>query len=515
MQDNVGAFLTKRARRSPNQEAVVDLAGGQRFNYRELNGRANAMADALGQRGVRPGDRVGLLTYNCVEFVESFFALAKLGAVVVPLNWRLVADELNFILKDSGTTVLIYGVEFAEVVADLQARAVDGPDISLWIEVGPADDRQLFAENYDEVLSTGAHDEPEITSGDDDVLFIMYTSGTTGLPKGVVHTHSTMMWAMLTIAATSDIREADRYVIVLPMYHVGALTPVLSNVYIGGSTILMRQFDPAGMWHVIETEKATSTLAVPAMLNFMLMVPDFTERDLSALRWIMSGASPVPAALIEKYMDLGIEIHQVYGLTECGGPGCVISTADAIDHIGSAGKAFFHTEARVVDEEGQDVPPGAPGEVILRGRHNMVGYWNNPDATGQALRNGWLYTGDVATIDEEGFVTIQDRIKDLVISGGENVYPAEVENVILQHPDVAEVAVIGQPSEAWGESPLAVVVRSDEGLSAADILKFCDGKLARYKLPKGVEFIDEIPRNPTGKPLKRILREQFPGPASE
>jgi len=515
VQDNIGAFLTKRARRSPRQEAVVDLANGQRLDYRELNGRANAMADALSQRGVRPGDRVGLLTYNCVEFVESFFALAKLGAVVVPLNWRLVADELNFILKDSGTTGLIYGVEFAEVVADLQGRAADGPDISLWIEVGPADDRQLFAENYDEVLSSGAHDEPEITAGDDDVLFIMYTSGTTGLPKGVVHTHSTMMWAMLTIAATSDIREADRYVIVLPMYHVGALTPVLSNVYIGGSTILMRQFDPAGMWNVIETEKATSTLAVPAMLNFMLMVPDFTQRDLSALRWIMSGASPVPAALIEKYMDLGIEIHQVYGLTECGGPGCVISTADAMDHIGSAGKAFFHTEARVVDEEGQDVPPGAPGEVILRGRHNMVGYWNNADATGQALRNGWLYTGDVATIDDEGFVTIQDRIKDLVISGGENVYPAEVENVILQHPSVTEVAVIGQPSEAWGESPLAVVVRSDDGLSAADILKYCDGKLARYKLPKGVEFIDEIPRNPTGKPLKRILREQFPGPAAE
>jgi len=515
LQDNIGTFLTKRARRSPKQEALYDIASGQRLDFRELNFRVNALADALSARGINKGDRVGLLMFNCVEFVESFYALAKLGAVVVPLNWRLVADELGFILKDSGTSALIYGVEFAEVTADIQSRGAEGSDISLWLEVGPAADRQAFAANYNEALAEGSRDEPEVNSGDDDVLFIMYTSGTTGLPKGVVHTHTTMMWAMLTIGATSDVREADRYVIVLPMYHVGALTPVLSNVYLGGSTIMMRQFDPAAMWEVIEGENVTSTLAVPAMLNFMLMVPDFQKRDISNLRWIMSGASPVPAALIQKYMDIGIEIHQVYGLTECGGPGCVISTADAIDHIGSAGKAFFHTEARVVDEGGADVAPDTPGEVILRGRHNMVGYWNNPDATAKAIRDGWLYTGDVAIIDEDGFVTIQDRIKDMIISGGENVYPAEVENIILQHPQVTEVAVIGQPSEVWGESPLAVVVRQEDALTAADILKYCDGKLARYKLPKGVEFIDEIPRNPTGKPLKRILRDQFPGPAQE
>ena len=515
MQDNIGVFLANRARRSPNQEALVDLASGERFDFQQLNRRVNALADALRGRGINKGDRVGLLMFNCTEFVEGFYALAKLGAVVVPLNWRLVPDELSFILKDSGTTALIYGIEFAEAAADIQARGAEGSDISQWFEVGPADERQVFALDYAAELAAGSPIEPDVTSGDDDVLFIMYTSGTTGLPKGVVHTHTTMMWAMITISATSDVREADRYVIVLPMYHVGALTPVLAGVYLGGSTIMMRQFDPAAMWQVLEDEKATSTLAVPAMLNFMLMVPDLDKRDISNLRWIMSGASPVPAALIEKYAGIGIEIHQVYGLTECAGPGCVIATADAMDHIGSTGKAFFHTEVRVIDEDGKDMPPGEPGEVVLRGRHNMVGYWNNPEATAQAIRGGWLHTGDVAVIDQDGFVTIQDRIKDMIISGGENVYPAEVENVILQHAGVAETAVIGQPSAAWGESPLAVVVRKEDGLSAADILKHCDGKLARYKLPKGVEFVDEIPRNPTGKPLKRILREQFPGPAPE
>ncbi len=515
MANGVGGFLTKRAYRDPEMEALVDVATERRFNYAELNARANAMANAFRQRGVAKGDRVALLLLNGIEFVESFFGLAKLGAVVVPLNWRLVADELSYILKDSGAETLVYGCEFGEVVADLHDRGGEGSDIGTWLEVGDIDGRQPFSEPYESVLAAAPTAEADTDTRGEDLLFIMYTSGTTGMPKGVVHTHDTITWAIHTIGATVDQQMGDRYVVALPMYHVGALTPAINLIYSGCTGILLRQFDPKVMWQVIADEKATTTLAVPAMLNFMLMVPEFDQFDYSRLRWIMSGASPVPVSLIEKYADLGIEIHQVYGLTECGGPGCVIGTADAMTHIGSTGKAFYHTEVRVVNEDGSDVPPGQPGQVLLRARHNMKEYWNLPEATKETLRGGWLHTGDVALMDAEGFVTIHDRLKDLIISGGENVYPAEVENVILQHEGVAEVAVIGQPSEAWGESPFAAVVRKDETLTEAAVLQFCEGKLARYKLPKGVGFVDEIPRNPTGKPLKRILREQFPGPAKE
>jgi acyl-CoA synthetase (AMP-forming)/AMP-acid ligase II len=229
----------------------------------------------------------------------------------------------------------------------------------------------------------------------------------------------------------------------------------------------------------------------------------------------MSGASPVPPSLIQSYADLGFEIHQVYGLTESCGPGCVIGPDDALTHIGSTGKAFFHTDIRIVDEQGADVGPGVPGEILIRGRHVMAGYWNRPEATAETITDGWLRTGDIAVRDADGFVYIQDRIKDMIISGGENVYPAEIEDVLLSHPGIADVAVLGMPSVRWGESPLAVVVRADPGLDEEAVLAHCDGRLARFKLPKRAVFTDVIPRTPTGKALKRVLREQFSFDAPE
>lgn len=515
MDNNIGLFLSKRAMLNPTLEAVIDHASGRRFSFRELNARANRVAHAIGQRGVAKGDRVALLLMNGVEFVECFFALAKIGAVAVPVNWRLTADELSFILKDAGAQTLIYSNDFAEVVGDLHERGAAGTDIRQWIEVGPQDDRAPFAEAYEAMLADGSEVEPDIAARDDDLLFIMYTSGTTGLPKGAMHTHATVLWATITIKATADIRFADRYSIALPLFHVGALTPVIGNIHGGITSVLLRQFDPAAMWRIFAEERITTSLAVPAMLNFMLQVPTREEDDYSSLRWIMSGASPVPVALMERYRDLGIEIHQVYGLTECCGPGCLISPDQAMQRIGSTGKAFFHTDVRVVDGEGRDVAPGEPGEVIIRAPHNMVGYWNQPEATAETIRDGWLHTGDIALVDADGFLTIHDRVKDMLISGGENVYPAEIENAILRHDKVADVAVIGMPSARWGESAFAVVVAKDDSLTEADIFAHCQNHLARFKQPRGVAFVGEIPRNPTGKPLKRILREQFPGPAPE
>jgi acyl-CoA synthetase (AMP-forming)/AMP-acid ligase II len=342
----------------------------------------------------------------------------------------------------------------------------------------------------------------------------MYTSGTTGLPKGVVHTHDTTMWALFTFAATADVHEGDRYLAALPMFHVGALTPITCNVYQGTTSIVMREFDPVRAWELMGEEKITGGLLVPAMLNFMIQVNDLERFDYSSLRWIQSGASPLPVSLIQQYADLGIAIHQIYGLTESCGPACLITSDDALTRIGSTGRSFFHTDVRVVDETGEDVEPEEHGEVWVAGRHIMKEYWNRPDATAETItQDGWLRTGDVAVMDEDGFVYIQDRIKDMIISGGENVYPAEIENVILTHPAVTEVAVIGQPSEKWVESPFAVVVRKDDSVMEQDILDHCDGKLARFKLPKGAAFIEVIPRNANGKVLKRLLREKFPGPA--
>ena len=513
MRNNLGLFVGKRAKLQPNQEAILDYASGKRMTYKELDVRCNRFGNGLLSNGLAKGDRVATLLMNGSEFVEVFFGGAKAGGVIVPLNWRLVADELSFILTDSGAETLIFGTEFAQVVTELHRRGDEGTQVKNWIHVGEASDRPAFATGYEDLVEGGSQDEPGSDACDDDLLFIMYTSGTTGLPKGVMHTHNTTMWGSLTALTTADVRYGDRYLICLPLFHVGALNPLLSTIHAGGSLVIMREFDPTQIWQAYADEKITVTIAVPAMLNFMLKTYDATAYDLSSLRWIMSGAAPVPATLIENYAALGFEIHQVYGLTETCGPACLISPEDAVKRAGSTGKAFFHTDVKVVDPEGHEVKPNETGEVLIRGPHIMKGYWNRPEATAETVIDGWLHSGDVAMVDDEGFVYIQDRIKDMIISGGENVYPAEIENVLSALPGLEEVAVIGLPSPKWGESPLAVVVKSDENLTDSDVLDFCKGKLAPFKLPKSVEFIDVIPRNPTGKVLKRLLREQFPGPA--
>ncbi len=509
MENNIGQFITRRAGLNPRSEAIYDVTSGNRLTYPELNARVNKVANTLADGGLGAGDRVATLLMNGTEFVETFFGTAKAGGVIVALNWRLVADELSFILTDSGAGTLVFGSDFNEVVTELHGRGTDGTQITRWIHVGKADERPGFAEGYHDILAVASNHEPEVVVGDDDLLFIMYTSGTTGLPKGVMHSHNTAMWSMLTATSTADVRWNDRYLICLPMFHVGALNPLLSSLFLGGAAVIMSEFDPVRIWEVFGEDKITITLAVPAMLQFMLLTYDPEKHDHSSLRWVMSGAAPVPETLIRTYEAMGVEIHQVYGLTESCGPGCLISPTDALERAGSTGKAFFCGGVRIIDEAVDGVEPHEPGEVLLSGPNMMIGYWNRPEATAESLVDGWLKTGDIATFDEDGFVYIQDRVKDMIISGGENVYPAEIENVILSLEGVNEVGVIGIPSGKWGESPLAVVVRADESVSAEAILQHCDGKLARFKQPKMVEFVDVIPRNPTGKILKRILRDQF------
>jgi len=505
MNVNLGKNLTQRAGLSPDLEAYVEPSTDTRLNYKELNALANRCSHVMSGLGLQPGDRAALLMQNCVEFVALFYAAAKLGIVVVPLNTRLTPSELSFILSDSGASLMFYGAECAELAEGIKVNKDHPLGIETWIRVhaGSGNDQSL-----DDLLAKAPDTEPEAVAGGDENLFIMYTSGTTGLPKGVVHTHETISWAALSWVTTMDVRYKDRQLLPLPMFHVAALTSLISASIGGGTTVSMPNFDPMTVWSLIKEERVTTGGSVPAILNFMRQVPDFATFDSEHFRCFITGAAPMPKALIEIYNDKNMQVVQGYALTETGGGGTFLLNEYALSKIGSAGAPAMFAEVRVRDSEG-NISARGTGEVVIKAPFVMKEYWNRPDATAEAFDNGWFRTGDIAEIDEDGFIFIKDRIKDMIISGGENIYPAEIENVIIAHPAISEVAVIGLPDEKWGEIACAVVVGNQDETSEEEIIACCAGKLSRYKLPKKVIFIEAIPRNPAGKVLKRVLREQF------
>jgi acyl-CoA synthetase (AMP-forming)/AMP-acid ligase II len=517
MKHNVGLTLKKRSTISSTSEAFVEFERNRRFTFVQLNKRSNRIANSLLEQGVKPGDRVATLLKNSIEFIESYYAIAKIGAVMVPVNWRLVANEIAYILGDSGALTLIYDADFDTTVEQLNRHA----DITLHTfyrvnAIESTADVLPCALDYDVTTQSASNDEPPIGAYDDDLLFIMYTSGTTGHPKGVMHSHRNVLWAELTSMTTSDMRGEDRFLLPMPMFHVGCLIPVSQLVHRGGTGIIMRDIDMGRMFKAIEQEKVTTTMSVPTLLQFMLVAPEREQYDISTIRWIATGASPVPVSLLHAYEEIGISIHQAYGLTESCGPGTLLLPGDAETKAGSCGKPQMHTEAKVVDSTGNEVKPGSGevGELIMAGQHMMLGYWNKPEATAEALRDGWLHTGDLCTVDEDGFITICDRMKDMIISGGENIYPAELENVLAGCTEVSEAAVIGLASEKWGETPLAIVVAAPGANPTRESLKaYCKENLAGYKVPQLYEMVDSLPRNASGKLLKPTLRAQFPGPA--
>jgi len=499
---NIGRFLAKRAELDPEREGLV--FGETRLTYRRFNQETNRVAQSLAGLGVRKGERVGLLSMNSPRFCEVFFAVAKLGAVLVTLNWRLAPPELEWICANSGVSVLVFGGEFRPTVATMR------PHLSGTRYAVVDGDALPWAPSLD-VLAAGAPDEePPVEGDDEDPLLIMYTSGTTGRPKGAVITHANLFWATVTVEVTLDFRLGDRVLVVMPLYHIGAIDYLMICVHRGCTTILMRSFDAPRMLETIRAERVDTFLAVASMLQALREVPRFDEA-IARVRWLLCGAAPVPVPLIEAYAERGITIQQSYGLTETTGPAAVLGPERALEKAGSTGKPFFHTEATVVDGNGHETAPRGVGEVLVRGPHVIREYWGDPEGTARAIRDGWLHTGDLARRDEEGFLYIVDRKKDMIISGGENIYPAEIESCLYAHPAIAEVAVIGVPDPQWGETPCAVVVpKAGARVSHEELAAFCQGKIARYKIPKSVIVSSEpLPRNPTGKVLKRVLRERY------
>jgi fatty-acyl-CoA synthase len=492
----------------PNRLAIVDLATGRRLSYAQLHRRTDGLAAYLQSVGVGKGDRVAVLAKNGNEYFEAQFACGRVGAIAVLLNWRLTVPELEYICNDSSPRFMLYDVSLADMATELQSRC--GITDLLLI------DQASEANPYEAALAQ--HDGTPVNRQElnhDDAWMIMYTSGTTGHPKGAIITHGMTFWNCVNLGIPALITTDTVQLVVLPLFHTGGLNcysnPVL---HAGGTVVIAPTFDPGEALRVIGDPAygITHFFAVPAPYQFMMQHPDFETTDLSRLRIAGVGGAPCALAILETWASRGVEIVQGYGMTETS-PGCtMLDAADAMRKIGSAGKPLLHTAVRIVTETGGDVGPGKVGELWTKGPNITPGYWNKPEATASSFHDGWLKTGDAARLDDEGFIFIVDRWKDMYISGGENVYPAEIENVLFQLPQVADAAVIGVPSDKWGETGLAVLVlKPGQTIDKATVVQHCVARLAKFKVPSDIAVIDVLPRNATGKVLKRELRVQLVG----
>jgi len=503
-------WIAHHAGRRPATLAIHDLHTGRKLSYTQLDERARRLASHLQANGIGRGDRIAILSPNCPEYFELQFAAGKIGAIMLPLNWRLTVAELEYILNDAGPKMLVHDSSFTAQARDLKGRV--GIAHLLEIDIDRADSA------YERALMAASATPRTVALTHDDTAMVMYTSGTTGHPKGAIITHGMNFWNCVNLGIPALISPRTVQLVVLPLFHTGGLNCYANPVlHAGGTALIMRAFDPGqALDHIGDPDLGiTHFFAVPAPYQFMMQHAKFQGCDLSRLQIAGVGGAPCALPILEGWAARGVPLVQGWGMTETSPAGTMLDAADALRKLGSAGKALMHTAVRIVDDAGRDVPRGAIGELWTRGPHITPGYWNNPEATAKAFTDGWLHTGDAAREDEEGFIFIVDRWKDMYISGGENVYPAEVENVLFQLPQVADAAVIGVPSERWGEVGKAVLVlKPDQALTADDVIRHCLTRLAKFKVPQSVEFVEALPRNATGKVLKRELRKMYVGAAT-
>jgi len=496
----------------PDQEAFV--YGDARITYSEFNTRINKLIHALHKMGVKKGDVIGILSWSCLQFAEYYGISMKGGFIASPFNPRLQANELEYIINYSEANTLFVGPELFEMASSIRDKL---PKIKNFISLESAGPDMIA---HEDLLKSYPGDEPDVQIDEDDPICIIYTSGTTGMPRGALYTQKRFIEDAKTLVIDMGLQPGHKRVQITPLFHIAGNTHFRSSLYTGGCNIIVKFFDAETTLKIIQEEKATHMDFVPTHLVAMLNLPNLKDYDISSIKCLWYGASPMPQEVLKRGMKLfGPIFAQGYGQSESGP---AITHLDKDDHnvldrsekeqkkLASAGRPDIGVQVRIVNDKGGDVRPGEVGEIIVRSKLVMVEYWHKPEDTKANLVKDWLHTGDLGYYDEEGYIYIVDRKKDMIITGGENVYPREVEEVLYQHPAVMEAAVIGIPDDYWVEKVHAVVTtRKGEKATAEELIAFCKKRLAGYKTPKSVEFIDALPKNPSGKILKRELRDKF------
>ena len=502
------ADMTRRQAQLRPDRVAWEFAGRE-TSFGQFHERSNQVANGLAAAGIGPGQRVAQIGKNSDLFFEIFFGASKTRGALVPVNWRLAPPEISFIINDAQAKVLFVDQDFYEVVEGIQG------ELTTIREIIALDGGHTEWPSYKDWLAGQSSGEPNSAPEPGDTAVQMYTSGTTGHPKGTETTHENLFWQVHEGAKELGTWSDDDVTqVVLPLFHIGGTAWGLMAFFSGARAIIIGEVDPPEILASIPRDGITKVLYVPAVVLFLLQVPGVEKTDFSSLELIVYGAAPMPLELLEKAMPVfGCDFAQVYGLTETTGAVTFLPPAEHVSQsprLKSCGKPYSCVELRIVGPDGQELPIGEIGEVATRSVLNMKGYWNLPEDTARAVRGDWFHTGDAGYVDDEGYLYIHDRVKDMIISGGENVYPAEVENVLHQHPEVADAAVIGVPDERWGEAVKAIIVKAPEAeLTSEELIAFSRERIAHFKAPKSVDFTAELPRNHSGKILKRELREPY------
>jgi len=504
-------LLSKRAELTPERIALVELETGERFSYSALNERANRLANFMrDELGVQPGDRVSIIAKNSIAFIDLFYGLPKIGAIFAPFNWRLTSRELAYMINNLEPKVLIVEPEFVPLVGEMKS------EIQVANMVNLRGAQMPNAADYEIGLEHAPNIEPQRPEMDLETPYcILYTSGTTGNPKGAILPHRQILFNCINTVVSWGLTEKDISPVYTPLFHAGGLFAFLTPIlYVGGRIILARDFDPAASLRWIMEEGCTVILGVPTLFQMWMDSDYFDQADFSQVHFFISGGAPCPPPLMNAWRaKKGIIFRQGYGLTEVG-PNCFSMTdEDSVPKTGSVGKPIFHSQMRIADPETEDeVPTGAAGELLIRGPHVTSGYWRNPEATAKTIVDGWFHTGDMAHMDADGFFYIDGRYKDMIKSGGENIYAAEVEAVVRDHPSVKDAALIGKSDTTWGEVGLMIVVLEDgHQVSEIALKEHCQGKIAKFKIPKKFIFASELPYSAYGKVEKLKLKEKYLG----